>query len=239
MLNDPRSSDAVSGRVRGSAATFTMREMGSAGSDSAVVARVGNDEDVAARSDAGHRLFVELASRRRRAGQRVTGVEVDDECARSAPLVPAPRRRRSVVSATCTGARAMAMKPDADQVRRTAERYFAALQRFDLDEVTTCFTPDVFYSHPPYDPSRVLREEVRGRENLAEMLRTKRGDRPIVQVITACVVHEDLCFLEGIVKDKDGATVGSFVSSARVTDDALFSSYIAYGSAPAAGAALP
>jgi ketosteroid isomerase-like protein len=58
-----------------------------------------------------------------------------------------------------------------DDVRSNAERYFEALQRFDLDEVVRCFAEDAFYSHPSYDEDGGQREEARGRDGIAAMLR--------------------------------------------------------------------
>jgi ketosteroid isomerase-like protein len=125
-----------------------------------------------------------------------------------------------------------------DDVRRNAEQYFAALQRFDLDGVAACFTEDAFYSHPSYVADGKPREEARGREALVTMLRDRRGNRPTVQKIQHVVVDGDIAYLEGEAFDSEGNLSASWISSARVTPGGLFSSYANYASRPPVGVAL-
>ena len=124
-----------------------------------------------------------------------------------------------------------------DDVRSNAERYFEALQRFDLDEVVRCFAEDAFYSHPSYDEDGGQREEARGRDGIAAMLRIRRGDRPTVQEIHNCINEGDIAFLEGTAYDRhDPMTVmASWVSSVRVASNGLFKSYANYVSSPPVG----
>jgi hypothetical protein len=124
-----------------------------------------------------------------------------------------------------------------DDVRSNAERYFDALQRFDLDEVVMCFTEDAFYSHPSYDYEGGQREEARGRDGIAAMLRIRRGDRPTVQEIHECVIEGDVAFLEGTAYDRhDPKTVmASWVSSVRIASNGLFKCYSNYVSSPPVG----
>ena len=124
-----------------------------------------------------------------------------------------------------------------DDIRSNAERYFDALQRFDLDEVVMCFTEDVFYSHPSYDKDGGQREEARGRDGIAAMLRIRRGDRPTVQEIHYCVSEGDVAFLEGTAYDRHDPmiVVASWVSSVPVASNGLFRSYANYVSSPPVG----
>jgi hypothetical protein len=150
---------------------------------------------------------------------------------------------------------------DRDAVLRNAQRYFDALDRFDLDEVAACFTEDAFYSHPPYVihdgalrqhghlsdvPEResqergdAYRAEAQGRAGIIALLRDERGNRPVIgHEIRQCVVDGDVCYLEMAGLDPAGNLLGIGVSSARVTADGLFSSYVAYHSVPAPGTSL-
>lgn len=119
-----------------------------------------------------------------------------------------------------------------ERVRENAERYFAALRRFDLDAVAQCFAEDAFYSHPPYDSEAAERAEAVGRAAIVELLRTKRGPRSFVQEIRHCVVDGELAYLEGIAyPDGDGAPTAPptiWLSSARVLPDGRFRRYVSY-----------
>lgn len=59
---------------------------------------------------------------------------------------------------------------DKGRVRDNGERFFAALQRFDLDVVAECFTDDAFYSHPPFNPDDSARAEAVGPAAIVEVL---------------------------------------------------------------------
>ena len=121
---------------------------------------------------------------------------------------------------------------DEERVRENAERYFAALRRFDLEGVAECFTEDAFYSHPPYDSAVAERAEAVGRAAIVALLRTKRGPRSIVQEMRHCVVDGELAYLEGIAyQDGDGASTAPptiWLSSARVVPDGRFRRYVSY-----------
>jgi ketosteroid isomerase-like protein len=121
---------------------------------------------------------------------------------------------------------------DKERARENAERYFAALRRFDLDAVAECFTEDAFYSHPPYDSAAAERAEAVGPAAIVALLRTKRGPRPVVQEIRHCVVDGELVYLEGIAyPDGDGAPTAPptiWLSSARVVPDGRFRRYVSY-----------
>jgi hypothetical protein len=88
-------------------------------------------------------------------------------------------------------------------VRQNAERYFAAMRGFGLDDLAGCFTDDAFYSHPPYDPTDTSRAEAIGGAAVAGLLWTKRGHRRVVQKIRNCVVDGDVGYLWGIARRPD------------------------------------
>jgi ketosteroid isomerase-like protein len=121
---------------------------------------------------------------------------------------------------------------DSGRVRETAEAYFAALRRFDLEAVAACFTDDAFYSHPPYDPDQKQRAEAVGGAAIVEMLRAKRGPRPVMQEIRHCLADGEVAYLEGVAYtvDQDGGRgpVSEFLSSVRVNPDGRFRRYISY-----------
>lgn len=122
---------------------------------------------------------------------------------------------------------------DKGLVRDNAERYFAALQRFDLDAVAECFTDDAFYSHPPFNPDDSARAEAIGPAAIVELLRTKRGPRPTVQEIRHCAVDGELAYLEGIAYSPETGpehVLAEWVSSARVTADGRFRRCVFYAS---------
>lgn len=50
--------------------------------------------------------------------------------------------------------------------RGVLERYFRDLQAGDFEAAASCFTDDVVYLHPPYDPGDAERPEFRGRDRL-------------------------------------------------------------------------
>ena len=66
--------------------------------------------------------------------------------------------------------------------------------------LTTGFTDDVFYSHPPYphEPSGAPRHEVRGRADLEKLFHQRGKRSSIHQVDTAALVGSE-CFAAGSV----------------------------------------
>jgi ketosteroid isomerase-like protein len=110
-------------------------------------------------------------------------------------------------------------------------RYLEALERFDLEEVSSCFTEDAFYSHPPYSPedNGGRRHEARGRTELVALFQ-RRGRRAVKHEITHGAIEGSSGFVEGVFTSGD--VHGSFVSSVTLTEDGRIRSYAAYSSIP-------
>lgn len=114
-------------------------------------------------------------------------------------------------------------------------RYFELLEAGHFEAATECFSPDVFYSHPPYrwEPPGSLRHEARGRAELLALFQ-RRGKRPTRHQYQGYVIGER-CFLSGTSVTPDGPGA-SFMSEFTVDAEGLIDYYAAYMSVPAVGA---
>jgi ketosteroid isomerase-like protein len=117
-------------------------------------------------------------------------------------------------------------------------RYLEALERFDLEAATDCFTEDLVYSHPHYsaEDNGGLRHEVRGKEALIELFQ-ERGHRPVSHKIRSSATDGSVSFVEGEFTVNDEVRE-SFVSVVELAGDGRIASYAAYASVPAVGMAL-
>jgi ketosteroid isomerase-like protein len=119
------------------------------------------------------------------------------------------------------------------------DAYFRDLEEGRFEQAAAHFTPDAFYSHPPFpeEGADAPRHETRGRDALLAVFQ-HRGVRTLRHSIEAVASVGDEFFVRGVVKD--GQTViMSFVSVGRIDQESgLISDYAAYASAPAVGHAL-
>jgi hypothetical protein len=113
--------------------------------------------------------------------------------------------------------------------RDLLERYFAALQSGDFAAAAACFTPDCWYSHPPYS-ARTAPVEYEGREALAAGFAHDRGITPVRQRIVRCVQRGPTCFVEGLADGIPGG--GTFLSSVILDELGLVDRYVAYYAEP-------
>jgi hypothetical protein len=121
------------------------------------------------------------------------------------------------------------------------QRYFRALEGYNVEDAVNCFAPDVFYSHPPY-PNAFdsqffrgpdLRLEVRSRAELRQLL-ADRGAQPFGYRIHAAATEGNTTFVTGHVY-RDGALMSSFISYAVLDDAGLIERYETYSSTPPVG----
>ncbi len=139
---------------------------------------------------------------------------------------------------TAPGTDTLRLRRDPDLGTRelidVVSRYFGALERFDLKEAASCFTENVFYSHPPYssDDNGGLRHEVRGHSDLIALFE-RRGPRAMTHEILHGAIEGRSGFVRGIFTSKDRS--GSFVSSVELAEDGRIESYVAYSSIPGVG----
>jgi ketosteroid isomerase-like protein len=119
--------------------------------------------------------------------------------------------------------------------------YFRFLSAGKFEEAAACFSGDAFYSHPPYDPGSdgvtALRLEARGTDSLVRLFRA-RGKRNWLHEIRSDTT-ENRFYIEGVVRDADGAEVLSFLSAGQLDHNGLIERYVAYDSRPPVGSASP
>ncbi|MGC9671389.1 hypothetical protein ACNTMW_33200 [Planosporangium sp. 12N6] len=119
--------------------------------------------------------------------------------------------------------------------------YFRFLSAGQFEEAAACFSADAFYSHPPYDPGSdgvtASRLEARGTDSLVRLFRA-RGKRDWSHETRSDTV-ENRFYIEGVVRDADGAEVLSFLSAGQLDDNGLIARYVAYDSRPPVGSASP
>ncbi|MCA8094882.1 nuclear transport factor 2 family protein [Burkholderia anthina] len=129
---------------------------------------------------------------------------------------------------------------DYPAVRRTVEQYVRGLEAADFDMVANCFTADAFYSHGAYDPNlSTTRAEVIGRDNLLDMLKSKRRSRTWVHELQSFTVADGRCYLEGVLRETaDGPLVASYVGCGSFDESGKLTRWVAYSSRPPVGAAL-
>jgi hypothetical protein len=117
--------------------------------------------------------------------------------------------------------------------RQLAVRYLRALERFDVDEVVSCFTADARYSPPafPWDPDG-SRQVAVGHTGLVALLEA-RGSQRVRHEITAYAEDGSTCFVAGRFWHGDVAEPGTFVSVAVVDVDARrFARYVIHAIPP-------
>jgi hypothetical protein len=130
----------------------------------------------------------------------------------------------SLVEPSCTwGAPNSGTAPT--DARALVDRYFEHLDAAEFEAAAECFSTDVLYSHPPYDPGQP-RSEFRGRDELLAGFTRRRGARPKREHhIVLSPQHGTECFLEGFTIDQP---VGcSFVSSLSLDADGRIQRYVA------------
>lgn len=116
--------------------------------------------------------------------------------------------------------------PDA---RVVLEGYFSELRAARFDDAAAQFTPDCFYTHPPY-PGGSERVRYRGRDALARGFVVDRGPTPAIQVVTRFVQDGPHAFVEGQVDGiPDGGTWGSALTLAP---DGLIRRYVSFYGSP-------
>ena len=116
--------------------------------------------------------------------------------------------------------------------RAVVDRYFAHLDVGEFEAAAECFSADVLYSHPPYDPGQA-RSEFRGRDELLAGFTKRRGSRPKREHhLELSAQHGAECFLEGHTVDEP---VGcSFISSMSLDADGRIRRYVAVQCEPPA-----
>ncbi|MTV23881.1 hypothetical protein FTX61_00365 [Nitriliruptoraceae bacterium ZYF776] len=121
----------------------------------------------------------------------------------------------------------------ADDVRELVERYFTALEAFDLDAVLACFTEDADYAHPPYphDPPGTPHHEAAGHAALRALLE-HRGPRSGRGVIDHVLTDGRRFALWGVLRGPmDRAPVRFAAVGALDPEGARVRSYAAFTSA--------
>lgn len=129
--------------------------------------------------------------------------------------------------------------PPRETIRQTVLNYIKGLENSDFDAVADLFTEDAFYSHPPYEPDTQKRAEVKGREALRALLKSKRGDRKWHHEIQSFFVADDRCLIEGIVREYEGGPIrSSFAGAGTFDSEGRITRWVAYRSVPAIGESL-
>jgi ketosteroid isomerase-like protein len=111
-------------------------------------------------------------------------------------------------------------------------RYFAALERYDLDAAAACFAEDAVYHHPPYrfpghEEDATQWHRAVGRENIKRLWEF-RGPQDSVHHVTGFARNGNLCFNEGWSAHGGNTEAVSYVSVFRVSDDGLIAEYQTY-----------
>jgi hypothetical protein len=116
-------------------------------------------------------------------------------------------------------------------------RYFEHLEAGRFEAAAECFSPNVFYSHPPYrwEPPGSSRHEARGRAELLALF-LRRGKRSSHHEYKGYVIGER-AFLSGTSVTPDGPGA-SFMSEFTLDANGLIDHYVAYMSVPAVGAGV-
>lgn len=112
-------------------------------------------------------------------------------------------------------------------------RYYAAVNRFDLEAATACFSQDAIYSHPAY-PEGVAAEvkrsangrvDVQGRDAILELLRA-RGNLNVSHEILTCVSDGEVYFVRGRATTEEGDA--PFIMTLELSSDGLISNFTSY-----------
>ena len=115
------------------------------------------------------------------------------------------------------------------------ERYLTHLDAGAFHDAAACFSPDVLYSHPPYqhtgisDPRRL---DIVGRPALMETFR-RRGRQSFGHRVIAFGQDGPHAMLEGVVEGLPDGGNGSFLSSLSLDAAGLISRYVSFYCEPA------
>ena len=119
-------------------------------------------------------------------------------------------------------------------------RYFSALDAFDVETALDSFTDDVVYVHPPYgqfyevddgDAVGPGHELAAGRDQLRQLF-AARGEQTTTHHVTGFARTGKVCFNEGVMRDRGGAPVCTWLACFEVDEDDRIRCYVPYASVP-------